>query len=101
MTKAFIELNYMGEVVDSLEQKVVYLLSTRVNDSTIISNLGMQIVSLGEINENCSLENKRLLDDLSKTDKQLKKEKLKNRIQNVGLGVLVVLSIILAITGSE
>ena len=101
MTKAFIELNYLGEMVDSLEQKVIYLQSNRVNDSTIIGNLGQQIVSLNEINANCELEKERLLDDLSKTDKELVKEQSKNKLQNIGLGLLAALAIILSITGSK
>ena len=101
MTKAFIELNYLGELTDSLEQKVVYLQSNRANDSTIIGNLGQQIVSLNEINANCELEKERLLDDLSKTDKELVKEKRKNKFQNIGLGVLAALAIILSITNGN
>ena len=101
ITKAFIQLNYLGELTDSLERKVIYLQSNRVNDSTIIENLNQQIVSLNEINANCELENERLLSDLSKTDKELIKEQRKNKLQNIGLGVLAALAIILSITGSK
>lgn len=96
MTKAFIENSYLNETNDSLEQKIVYLISSRVNDSTIIANLNTQLSNTEQIQSNTLLENQRLIEDLEATDKELKKQQRIGKFKSIGIGVLVVLSIILS-----
>ncbi len=96
MTKAFIENSYLNETNDSLEQKIIYLQSNRVNDSTIIANLNTQIGNLEQIQTNTLLENQRLIEDLEATDKELIKQQRIGKFKSIGIGILIVLSIILS-----
>jgi len=95
INKTFIHDSYQQIVVDSLGEQIVLLNAKIENNQLIYENQKIQIDNLDQIINNQQLINNRLEENLNQTLSELKVQRRKRVIVQLGLSISTVINIVL------